>query len=84
MLSTQTTSDHFTPVYLEQLREELVVLAASHADRSERRVDLAQGSGVLLVHLGGHHKHSILHRVEVGNVHHRLVHHRVLGDVVHG
>ena len=61
-----------------------MILAASHADRSERRVNLAQGSGVLLVHLGGHYKHGILHRVEVGNVHHRLVHHRVLGNVVHG
>ena len=53
-------------------------------DGSQAWVKLLQGAGVLLVDCGGHHEHGVLHCDEVGDVHERLVHLGVRGDVVGG
>ena len=64
--------------------KELVVGEPAKGDSSQAWVELLQGAGVLLVDCGGHHEHGVLHCDEVGDVHERLVHLGVRGDVVGG
>ena len=64
--------------------KELVVGEPAKGDGSQAWVELLQGAGVLLVDCGGHHEHGVLHCDEVGDVHERLVHLGVRGDVVGG
>ena len=59
-----------------------MVCEPAQCNCSQSWVQLLQRSGMLLVHCRGHHKHSVLDSYEVGDIHERLVHLGVGGDVV--
>ena len=68
----------------QKRRKELMVCESTQCNGSQAWVQLAQRSGMLLVHCRGYHKDSVLDSNEVGDVHEGLVHPGVGGDVVGG